>query len=59
MEIELKYLFEDESSKDAIFNDKYIQKIMDEGSEAVTPMHAIYMDTVDGALEKERNGISR
>jgi triphosphatase len=53
MEIELKYLFEDESLKDAIFNDKYIQKIMDEGSEAVTPMHAIYMDTVDGALRKK------
>lgn len=54
MEIELKYLFEDEASKDAIFNDKYIQKIMDEGSEAVTPMRAIYMDTEDGILrEKE------
>ena len=52
MEIELKYLFEDESSKDAIFNDKYIQKIMDEGSEAVTPLDAIYIDTVDGALRK-------
>lgn len=54
MEIELKYLFEDETLKDAIFNDKYIQKIMDEGSEAVIPMRAIYVDTADGALmEKE------
>ncbi len=53
MEIELKYLFEDESSKDAIFDDKYIQKITDEGSEAVIPMRAIYLDTEDGALMKK------
>ncbi len=53
MEIELKYLFEDETSKDAIFNDKYIQKIMDEGSEAVIPMRAIYLDTPEGALMKK------
>ncbi len=53
MEIELKYLFEDEGSKDAIFDDKYIQKITDEGSEAVIPMRAIYLDTEDGALMKK------
>ncbi len=53
MEIELKYLFEDEGSKDAIFSDKYIQKITDEGSEAVIPMRAIYLDTEDGALMKK------
>ncbi len=53
MEIELKYFFEDETSKDAIFNDKYIQKIMDEGSEAVIPMRAIYLDTAGGALMKK------
>ena len=53
MEIELKYLFEDEASKDAIFNDKYILKVKDEGSETVTPMHAIYLDTQDNALMKK------
>ncbi len=53
MEIELKYLFEDEGSKEAIFSDKYIQKITDEGSEAVIPMRAIYLDTEDGALMKK------
>ena len=53
MEIELKYLFEDETSKDAIFNDKYIQKIMDKGSEAMIPMRAIYLDTAEGALMKK------
>lgn len=53
MEIELKYLFEDAASKDAIFNDKYILKVKDEGSETVTPMHAIYLDTQDNALMKK------
>ena len=53
MEIELKYLFEDEASKDAIFNDKYILKVKEEGSETVTPMRAVYMDTQDGALMKK------
>ena len=53
MEIDLKYLFEDEASKDAIFNDKYILKVKDEGSETVTPMHAIYLDTQDNALMKK------
>ncbi len=53
MEIELKYLFEDEASKDAIFNDKYISKIKDEGSEIVTPMQAVYLDTADGQLQKK------
>lgn len=53
MEIELKYFFEDEALKDAIFDDKYIQKIKDEGSEMLIPMRAIYMDTQDGALMKK------
>ncbi len=53
MEIELKYLFDDEASKDAIFNDKYILKVKDEGSETVTPMHAVYLDTQDSALMKK------
>ena len=53
MEIELKYLFEDEASKDAIFSDKYISKVKDEGSETVTPMCAVYLDTQDGALRKK------
>ena len=34
MEIELKYLFEDEASKDAIFNDKYILKVKDRHADA-------------------------
>lgn len=53
MEIELKYLFEDEASKNEIFEDKHILKIKDEGSETVTAMRAIYMDTEDGALRKK------
>lgn len=53
MEIELKYLFEDAALKDEIFNDKHILKIKDEGSEAVTPMRAVYMDTEDAALRKK------
>lgn len=53
MEIELKYLFDDEASKDAIFNDKYILKVKDEGSETVTPMRAVYLDTQEGALRKK------
>ena len=53
MEIELKYLFDDESSKDAIFNDKYISKVKDDGSETVTPMRAVYLDTQEGALRKK------
>lgn len=53
MEIELKYLFNDEASKDAIFNDKYISKVKDDGSETVTPMRAVYLDTQEGALRKK------
>ena len=53
MEIELKYLFDDEASKDAIFNDKYISKVKDDGSETVTPMRAVYLDTQEGALRKK------
>lgn len=53
MEIELKYLFEDEATKNEIFNDKHILKIKDEGSETVTHMRAMYMDTEDGALRKK------
>ncbi len=53
MEIELKYLFENEAVKNEIFNDKYIQKIKDEGSDAVTAMRAVYMDTEEGSLRKK------
>ena len=51
MEIELKYFFEDEAAKDAIFEDEDIKKFIDEGSEQNIPMRAIYMDTADGKLK--------
>lgn len=49
----MKYLFEDAALKDEIFNDKHILKARDEGSEAIIPMRAIYMDTEEGSLRKK------
>ncbi len=53
MEIELKYLFNDDVDPQTIFADEEIQQIMDAGSEEIIPMDAIYLDTADGALRKK------
>lgn len=53
MEIELKYLVDEEKLAKKIFEDKEILKFKDEGSEKVIPMHAIYFDTEDEDMSKK------
>ena len=53
MEIELKFLIDEEFTRDKIFNDKHLQEIS-EGSEIETiPMKAIYFDTEEKDLLKK------
>lgn len=52
MEIELKYLLRDPEEIDRIFGDPAIQRMKDETE--VLPMHAVYFDTEDRKLARER-----
>lgn len=52
MEIELKYTI-DKFKADKIFDDEFIQNIMDEDSEENIPMEAVYFDTEDKRLHRE------
>lgn len=54
MEIELKYLIKDNSAIGEIFKDEYILSLIAQGSKKVIPMEAIYYDTEDGDLQKEK-----
>ena len=53
MEIELKYVMEDESVAEAIFQDPYIEMIKDKQTEESVEMFAVYFDTADRRLHKE------
>lgn len=53
MEIELKYLIEDEAVIDKIFKDPYLSRIKDERTEEEIEMHAVYFDTEDRRLYRE------
>lgn len=52
MEIELKYLLRDPEEIDRIFGDPAIQRMKDDTE--VLPMHAVYFDTEDRKLARER-----
>ncbi len=53
MEIELKYSI-DKFKADKIFADEYIKKIMDDDSEEFIQMEAVYFDTEDRRLNRDR-----
>ncbi|MGN0659988.1 MAG: inorganic triphosphatase [Emergencia sp.] len=53
MEIELKYLIDNESVIDRIFEDPYLEKIKDRKTEEEIEMHAVYFDTEDRRLYRE------
>lgn len=54
MEIELKYTIDDPAKVDQIFADEEILLMRDAKKETQTPMHAVYYDTAEGDLRKER-----
>ena len=47
MEIELKFLVEDQIARDRILQDKHLEEIAQEGSREEIEMEAIYFDTKD------------
>lgn len=53
MEIELKYLIDDDKKIDQLFEDELIQSIKDEKEEERIPMDAVYYDTAGHNLTKE------
>ncbi|MGF6375208.1 triphosphatase [Clostridiales Family XIII bacterium PM5-7] len=53
MEIELKYLVDDQSKIHRIFNDEELLKIKDKDSDEETQMDAVYFDTEDRRLHRE------
>lgn len=53
MEVELKYLIEEDIARERIFGDKHLAEIMDEGSEEEIEMRATYYDTDDMDLCKK------
>ena len=54
MEIELKFLVEEELTRERIFQDHHLKQMEEEGSLEIIPMRAIYFDTEDHALQKKR-----
>ena len=52
MEIELKYLVEDEFTRERILQDAHLMKMSDEEEVETIPMKAVYYDTEDKALLK-------
>ena len=50
MEIELKYIIEEEFTRDKILQDQHLIQMADEGSLETIPMKAVYFDTEDKAL---------
>ncbi|MBR3785224.1 MAG: CYTH domain-containing protein [Firmicutes bacterium] len=53
MEIELKYMMEDEAVMDAVFQDPYIEMIKDKNTESSIDMYAVYFDTEERDLLRE------
>lgn len=53
MEIELKYLIDNEEIIEQIFQDPYLAKIKDKNSDEEIEMHAVYFDTEDRRLYRE------
>lgn len=53
MEIELKYLINNDEIMEQIFQDPYLSKIKDKNSEEEIEMHAVYFDTEDRRLYRE------
>ncbi len=47
MEVELKFLVEEQIARERILNDKHLLGIMDKGSEEEVKLHAVYFDTED------------
>lgn len=47
MEVELKFLVEDQIARERILSDKHLAEIMDEGSLEEIDMSAVYFDTAD------------
>ena len=54
MEIELKYSIEDPADIDRLFSDPDVEKAKDENSVESVPMDAVYYDTSDYALTRQR-----
>jgi len=52
MEIELKFLVEDEIARERILQDHHLQKLADENTLETIPMKAVYFDTEDKDLLK-------
>ena len=54
MEIELKFLVEEDFTRERIFQDGHLMSMAEEGSLEVIPMKAVYFDTADKALLKQK-----
>jgi len=54
MEIELKYLVEDEFTRERILQDAHLMKMSDEEEVETIPMKAVYYDTEDKALLRKQ-----
>lgn len=53
MEIELKYMLDSKVKGERIFEDEYVQSIMDKNSEELIHMEAVYFDTAEKRLNRE------
>ena len=54
MEIELKYLVEDDITRERIFQDHHLLKMAEDVNPEIIPMRAVYFDTEDKALLKKQ-----